>query len=446
MKHCFVLLMIFIVAPFALADPIDEVRNAEIGFAKAFAERNREKFFSFVADDATFLSAGRTMNGKPQVVQGWSRFFEGPTAPFEWGPERVVVNAAGTIGFSTGPIFDASGTHIGSFNSTWRKESDGSWKVLFDGPGSAAACLPETAAKIEEGYVTADDGLKLHYRKVGRAPLTIIMPLGFIVFDDFKTLADIATLITYDMRNRGRSDRVEKSETLTIHQDVKDLEAVRRHFNVDKFVPAGYSYLGLMVAMYALDHPQRVSRIIQLGPVAIRFDTEFPKGLTHGRDDMGVSEEEMKAYREARAAGAAEKTPRAFCEQQEKIMSRLLVGNPAHASRIASQCHLENEWPVNFARHIEHHFGSVKALKMEKSAFTAIKVPVLTIHGTKDRNAPYGAGREWAMTLPDARLVTVHGAAHSAWSDDPVTVFTAIREFLRGNWPRTAEKITSLVP
>jgi pimeloyl-ACP methyl ester carboxylesterase len=75
-----------------------------------------------------------------------------------------------------------------------------------------------------------------------------------------------------------------------------------------------------------------------------------------------------------------------------------------------------------------------------------ITMPVLVIHGTKDRNAPYGGGREWAMSLPDARLVTVEGAAHVSWADDPIAVFGSIREFLRGNWPLTAEKVTVLDP
>ena len=70
--------------------------------------------------------------------------------------------------------------------------------------------------------------------------------------------------------------------------------------------------------------------------------------------------------------------------------------------------------------------------------------PVLTIHGTKDRNAPYGSGREWAMTLPEARLVTVPGAGHLSWVEAPGLVFTSINTFLDGKWPTTAEKITQL--
>ena len=112
------------------------------------------------------------------------------------------------------------------------------------------------------------------------------------------------------------------------------------------------------------------------------------------------------------------------------------------ASRINLHCELETEWPVNADPHFKTTFESIQALDLTKEQLKKITVPVLTIHGTKDRNAPYGGGREWALSLPNARLVTVEGAAHQSWADDPVLVFGSIREFLRGNWPMTAEKVT----
>jgi len=441
------MLMLLITAALSAraADPIDEVRHAEMAFAKAFADRDQAKFFSMVLDDATFMGY-RTLAGKSKVVERWSKFFADPVAPFSWGPERVGVNAAGTIGLSTGPVFDPKGQHIGNFASVWLKQPDGSWKILFDGPGSSPATLPGSELKIEEGFVTADDGAKLHYRKVGEGPVTLIVPLEFVVFDDFKQLADIATVIAYDLRNRGRSEHLKDLSSVTIQQDVKDLEAVRRHLKVDKFVPVGYSYLGLMVALYALDHPDHVAKIIQLGPVPMKFGTEYPKHLTNSYADMGIADADVKKWREMQAQGMAEKSPREFCDVDMKVMQYLLVGDPAHASRIKSWCDLENEWPVNLERHFKSSIESVKNVNVTKEQLQKITVPVLTIHGTKDRNAPYGSGREWAMTLPDARLVTVEGGAHQSWADDPVTVFASIREFLRGGWPLGSEKVTKLDP
>jgi ketosteroid isomerase-like protein len=122
-------------------DPAAEVKAAESAFAAAFADRDQAKFFSLVSEDAVFLSPRETLSGKAQVVKGWSRFFEGAAPPFSWRPERVVVNGAGDLGLSLGPVFDPAGKQVGNFSSVWRKQKDGSWKVVFDGPGSPV-CAP----------------------------------------------------------------------------------------------------------------------------------------------------------------------------------------------------------------------------------------------------------------------------------------------------------------
>ena len=71
---------------------------------------------------------------------------------------------------------------------------------------------------------------------------------------------------------------------------------------------------------------------------------------------------------------------------------------------------------------------------------------MLIVHGDKDRSAPYGGGREWAMTFPNARLVTVEGAGHAPWIESPERVLPAITGFLDGSWPAEAEHVTSVVP
>ena len=133
MKRAAALIVVFITATSLFgADAADEVRQTEIAFAKAFADRDRDRFFAFVADDAHFLGGRRISASKKEVVETWSAFFHSATAPFSWKPERVVANAAGTLGFSTGPVFDPSGAQIGTFTSTWQKQPDGAWKIIFD--------------------------------------------------------------------------------------------------------------------------------------------------------------------------------------------------------------------------------------------------------------------------------------------------------------------------
>jgi ketosteroid isomerase-like protein len=248
-------------------DATESVRQSEIAFAKAFADRDRDRFFKFVLDDATFLGPFAALEGKEKIAGRWSRFFESKEAPFSWTPERVETNAAGTIGLSTGPVFDAKGAQSGNYSSIWLKQADGSWKILFDGPGAPPVAIEPTP--FEEGDLAADDGVRLHYRKFGDGPIKLVAPLDSVVHDFFKYFGDVATVITYDVRKGERSQ-----------QDVSDLEAVRKYFKLDKFIPAGYSDMGETVALYAMDHPDRVQRLVQLQPAPPRLATEKMNRIT----------------------------------------------------------------------------------------------------------------------------------------------------------------------
>src|SRR5262252_1899223 len=116
------LLPLVFAVPISAADRVEEVRATEIGFAKAFADRDAKKFFSYLADDAQFLGRRNTMHGKQEVIASWSEFFKAAVAPFRWEPERVVTNAAGDLGFSSGPVFGETGAQIGTFTSTWLRQ------------------------------------------------------------------------------------------------------------------------------------------------------------------------------------------------------------------------------------------------------------------------------------------------------------------------------------
>ena len=135
MKRFFPIVLLFVAAS-AAADPADEVRKTEIAFAQVFADRDPAKFFAFIAADATFLGAKRTMAGKPEIVKVWSEYLKDAKPPFSWKPDRVLTNAAGDLGLSTGPVLDATGNHIADYSSIWQKQRDGTWKIVFDGPGS----------------------------------------------------------------------------------------------------------------------------------------------------------------------------------------------------------------------------------------------------------------------------------------------------------------------
>lgn len=120
------------VALSATDSPRQQVFAAERAFARSMADRNVSAFASHVSDEAIFFNGTGVLRGKKAVLAGWSPFFKGKTAPFSWEPDRVEVLQSGTLALSTGLVRDPNGKVVGRFNSIWRREAPGVWRVVFD--------------------------------------------------------------------------------------------------------------------------------------------------------------------------------------------------------------------------------------------------------------------------------------------------------------------------
>ena len=118
-----------------------EVRAAETAFAKTMADRDIKAFANYVADDAVFFGRARVTRGKQLTVEAWENLFEGPNAPFSWKPEEVYVLDSGDLAHSSGPVYTPDGKQFGTFNSIWRRDKDGTWKVVFD--KGCETCQPQ---------------------------------------------------------------------------------------------------------------------------------------------------------------------------------------------------------------------------------------------------------------------------------------------------------------
>jgi len=286
------------------------------------------------------------------------------------------------------------------------------------------------------GFVMTADGVRLSFQKFGTSPDTVIIPNAVHMIESFKHLATQRTVIFFDLRNRGGSDSVSDSSKLAhgIHHDVDDLEAVRRHFEVEKVDLIGHSYLGLMVILYALKYPERVRRLVQIGPAQPHAATQYPAHFTGADETLAAFAGKVAELRSTPPSP----DPVEACRKFWALVRVLMVYNPSDAGKINwTPCDYPSE--LGFMKHFaENILPSIHRLRLTEQQISQLKLPVLVIHGNKDRQAPYGGGREWASILPNARLITVEDAAHVPWIEAPEKVFGSIETFLNGEWPEEA--------
>ena len=106
--------------------------EAERAFAKTSVDKGtREAFLTWLADESLLFTPGPT--------PGKMYYRNRPPLPTQlrWAPEFADVSAAGDLGYTSGP-WEISKTAteppggFGHFNSIWRIQKDGSWKVEVD--------------------------------------------------------------------------------------------------------------------------------------------------------------------------------------------------------------------------------------------------------------------------------------------------------------------------
>jgi ketosteroid isomerase-like protein len=120
-----------------------QVLDAERAFAATMQSRDHAAFTRFIADEAVFFSGPAVLRGRDAIARAWRQYYDKSKAPFSWEPEQVEVVQSGTLAYSGGLIRDPDGKAIGRFNSIWRLEAPGVWRVVFDRGSDFCACNNE---------------------------------------------------------------------------------------------------------------------------------------------------------------------------------------------------------------------------------------------------------------------------------------------------------------
>jgi proline iminopeptidase len=273
------------------------------------------------------------------------------------------------------------------------------------------------------GSVPVARGVKLWYRVVGDGPETIIVPVTGNDTEFERLRVPGHRVLFYDVRRRGRSDLVEDPLKLGFAVEVIDLEAIRQSFGIDRFSAVAASYHAGIVATYAIQHPERVVRMVLAAPIPVRAGTtsqpgpEAPPHLVAELDQI-------------EATGLRERDPAAFCQAWRKVYVPLLMGDPSRFDELAPVCRYPNEWPWQVAKSMVFVYAQLRQYDW-RAPLRHVSVPTLLVHGSADQH-PVQVVHEWTDALPDARLLELDGAGRFPWVERADPFFDATNRFLAG--------------
>lgn len=279
-----------------------------------------------------------------------------------------------------------------------------------------------------ESFITVGDGVRLFVQIVGSGE-PVLIPMAYRC-GEFEVVARNRQVILYDPRGRGRSNALDASE-LTFEHDLADLERVRAELGLRTVSLIGWSYLGGLVARYAMDHPDRVTNVVLVGSTGVRCDVQAvheeqtrrlhaaaPHLMKRLKEGVPVPPAEARALTFAMVRTRCGRTPPWPGKRHEYLLDAFAAGS-------------ENR-PSNF-RILRDLVQTMGDWDWRQDA-RRIVARVLVVYGVADL-LPNHMCADWIEAVPDSRGLMLQGVGHFPSLEDPDLFFAAVEEFLDGQWP-----------
>jgi pimeloyl-ACP methyl ester carboxylesterase len=263
----------------------------------------------------------------------------------------------------------------------------------------------------DRGFATSSDGVKVAWYRYGSGePRVLFVPTwnlvdARVVGHQVAAMEQHATVVTYDPRGAGASDRPVRGYDFPLHATdalaVMDATGVARASIVT-------ASRGLNAAvLVATEHADRVARIAAIAPyMRLEPDPEAPDPAR------------LEAWRTDWAGFIVPFMHLVFTEtgSDALIAEMIAIGMEASPDVVATQ-ESELDW-VRPAR-----------------LLGGVSCPTLIIHGEADAAVPVELAQQIAATLPNARLELIPAGGHRPDIRTPGSVAPLLASFLFGSDP-----------
>lgn len=254
-------------------------------------------------------------------------------------------------------------------------------------------------------------------------------------------------VVLFDQRGCGNSiptaaDPATDMRHNTTEHLLTDMEALRRHLGVDRWLLYGGSWASTLILAYAQRHPERVIGIIIVGvTMSRRQEIDW---LYHGlrlllpieweRFRAGVPDHHrngnlVEAYRQLMENPdpvVRERAARDWCTWEDAVIAHESHGRPGQYNAKLGPAKLA------FVRICTHYFAHGAWLddrQLLRDAHRLKGIPGVLIHGRLDLSGPLLTAWELAQAWPDADLTIIEDSGHTGSPTMRTAVLDAITKF-----------------
>jgi proline iminopeptidase len=257
-------------------------------------------------------------------------------------------------------------------------------------------------------------------------------------------------VVLFDQRNCGRSrphasDPATDLTANTTHHLIADMELLREHLGIDKWLLYGGSWGSTLILAYAEAHPERVSEIvIPAVTTTRRFEIDwlyrgvgrfFPEEWERFRQGVPEADRDgdtfalLTAYSRLLSdpdPGVRAKAARDWVTWEDAVISLETNGKPnAYSDR-------PDDAVMAMTRICSHYFSNGAWLEegvLLREAGRLAGIPGVLIHGRLDLGGPPDTAWHLAQAWPDARLIVVDDSGHTGSETMRKEIFAALDAF-----------------
>ncbi|MFB6620621.1 prolyl aminopeptidase [Streptomyces sp. NPDC085524] len=258
---------------------------------------------------------------------------------------------------------------------------------------------------------------------------------------------EVFRIVLFDQRGCGESrphaaDRSVSLDHNTTDHLIADMERLREHLGIERWLLYGGSWGSTLILAYAERHPERVSEAVIVGVTMTRPEETDWLYRGVGRLLPGPWEAFRDALPEADRSGnlvaayhrllnspdeaTRVKAARDWCAWEDAVIAHEVLGRPGAYSEKADDALMA------FVRICAHYFANDAWLEdgqLLRDAHRLAGIPAVLIHGRLDLASPLKTAWELSKAWPDAELVVIDDSGHTGSPAMQEAILEAITRF-----------------